>query len=58
VARNQRRPITEEELAEFEDALEEHQEQTRAVLAEELGGEPEDYDPTDEYDFENDDSED
>ena len=48
--------MTEEELAAFEGALDEHRERTRAVLAEELGGEPEDYEPTDEYDLDEDDA--
>ena len=45
MARNQE-PMTDEELAEAKESLDELREQVREDLAEDLGGEPEDYDAT------------
>lgn len=42
MARDQQ-PITDEEIAEARDALQELREQVRQDLADDLGGEPEDY---------------
>ena len=42
MARDQE-PMTDDELAEFKQAMDEQAEQLREDLAEDLGGEPEDY---------------
>jgi len=41
--RNQEEPMTDDELEEFRDAMEEQGEELREALAEDLGGEPDDY---------------
>lgn len=45
MARDSPEPLTEEELAEFKARMDEQSEKLREALAEDLGGEPEDYRP-------------